>query len=182
MRKPIIAIMAAELTFAFMLSTFAFTPVIAEEEKGNGMPCMTVERPAQFTLNGSDFPEEYQDTLTAELGKYGIGWWAPYAVCQAYQESRFDIYAQNKNGLDKGLFQFRITYWNEYCSKAGMKSYDIFDAKAQIRAYAYSVATKLAAGETVEQVISDHYTGGAYYDQTYVSDVLQWLDKFERNY
>lgn len=90
------------------------------------------------------------DRLYAALDAAGISWWYPYAYCQMMQESGGDPYAENSNGLDKGLFQFRISYWQEPES--------IFDADAQIRRYVRETAARIRAGLTIEEVISRHYT------------------------
>lgn len=93
-----------------------------------------------------DIPTLLQQSLDAA----GIGWWYPYAVAQMTQESHGNPWAENVNGLDKGLFQFRITYWTEPES--------IFDISAQIRVYTRQVQARLAAGLSIEETISRHYT------------------------
>lgn len=99
--------------------------------------------------------EESGDTdiyglLRQQLAAAGIEWWYPYAVAQMTQESHGNPWAENANGLDKGLFQFRITYWTEPES--------IFDISAQIRVYTRQVQARLAAGLSIEETISRHYT------------------------
>jgi len=93
-----------------------------------------------------DIPTLLQQSLDAA----GIGWWYPYAIAQMTQESHGNPWAENANGLDKGLFQFRITYWTEPES--------IFDISAQIRVYTRQVQARLAAGLSIEETISRHYT------------------------
>ena len=93
-----------------------------------------------------DIPTLLQQSLDAA----GIGWWYPYAMAQMTQESHGNPWAENPNGLDKGLFQFRITYWTEPES--------IFDISAQIRVYTRQVQARLEAGLSIEETISRHYT------------------------
>lgn len=94
--------------------------------------------------------QDVYELLAAELNVYGVGWWYPYAVAQMMAESGGDPYAENPNGLDKGLFQYRITYWQEPES--------IFDVRAQIRRYVREVTARINAGLSVEEIISRHYT------------------------
>lgn len=109
------------------------------------------------------------DILRSQLEAAGIGWWYPYAVAQMTQESQCNPYAENPNGLDKGLFQYRITYWDQPES--------IFDANAQIRKYVGEVKARIFAGLSIEEVISRHYTSdyvtGVNWE--YVSHVLSWM-------
>lgn len=90
------------------------------------------------------------ELIAAELNVYGVGWWYPYAVAQMMAESGGDPYAENPNGLDKGLFQYRVTYWTEPES--------IFDVRAQIRRYVREVTARINAGLSIEEIISRHYT------------------------
>lgn len=91
-----------------------------------------------------------QDKLLTALRNAGIEWWWPYAYAQVTQESRWNPLAENINGLDKGLFQYRIIYWTEPES--------IFDVDAQIRKYVSQVSARIAAGLSIEEIISRHLT------------------------
>ena len=107
--------------------------------------------------------------LSRSLDAAGIGWWYPYAVAQMTQESQCNPWAENANGLDKGLFQYRITYWTQPES--------IFDVNAQIRVYVSQVQARLAAGLSIEETISRHYTSDYITEVNwqYVNDVLRWM-------
>lgn len=107
--------------------------------------------------------------LSCSLDAAGIGWWYPYAVAQMTQESQCNPWAENANGLDKGLFQYRITYWTQPES--------IFDVNAQIRVYVSQVQARLAAGLSIEETISRHYTSDYITEVNwqYVNDVLRWM-------
>ena len=85
------------------------------------------------------------------------------------QESQCNPWAENANGLDKGLFQYRITYWTQPES--------IFDVNAQIRVYVSQVQARLAAGLSIEETISRHYTSDYITEVNwqYVNDVLRWM-------
>ena len=114
-------------------------------------------------------PVSIQDQLRVALEQAGIGWWWPYAWAQAQQESRWNPWAENANGLDKGLFQYRITYWTEPES--------IFDVGAQIRKYVGQVQARIFAGLSIEEIISRHITSDyvTAINWQYVNDVLQHL-------
>lgn len=107
--------------------------------------------------------------LKQHLISAGIEWWYPYAVAQMTQESHCNPYAENPNGLDKGLFQYRVTYWQEPES--------IFDANAQIRRYVREVTARIFSGLSIEEVISRHYTSDyvTEVNHQYVQDVLRWM-------
>lgn len=106
------------------------------------------------------------ELLAAELNAYNIGWWYDFAVAQMMQESGGNPLAENPNGLDKGLYQYRITYWQEPGS--------IFDPVLQIRRYVREVYARINAGLSVEEIISRHYTSDyvTEINWQYVNDVL----------
>ena len=60
-------------------------------------------------IAGDLISEEIQRTLYKALEAEGIEYWYEGALCQMFQESHGQVYAENPNGLDKGLYQFRIT-------------------------------------------------------------------------
>lgn len=107
--------------------------------------------------------------LRAQLDAKGISWWLPYAVAQIQLESAWNPWAENPNGLDKGLLQYRITYWQE--------PEDIFDVNAQIRRYTNEVSARINAGLSIEEIISRHYTSDyvTEINWEYVNNVLRYL-------
>lgn len=129
------------------------------------------------TVNGHTFPLE--EFLYNTLAEYGREDFIEYALCQCYQESRFDVYAINPNGHDKGLFQFKDIYWDYYSSAAGFGGEDIYDPYVQCAVYAFWVDRRFRESADLYTTISDHYTGGKGYSSKYVSDVLQWLGTVE---
>jgi len=132
----------------------------------------TVEAPQGDSLDGQpegDAASTIPEILKASLDGAGIGWWYPYACAQIEQESHWDPWAENANGQDKGLLQFRLCYW--------MEPEDIFDVNAQIRKYTQQVAARINAGLSVEEIISRHITSDyvTEINWEYVNAVLQWL-------
>lgn len=128
-----------------------------------------------YSVNGHVLPAEIQVYLYNALAVRGIGWFYPYAILMAYQESNFNIYAENPNGLDKGLFQYRILYWGEYCAGAGQNGADIFNPYSQIEVFAHYMALRASWGCTVSDMISRHNMSDyGPYNQDYVNHVMSW--------
>ena len=149
-------------TVAYQTESQTEAETIGVAEVETGVPSVPSE---QVSTPGQDI----YGLLRSYLDAAGIGWWYPYAVAQMTQESHCNPWAENANGLDKGLFQYRITYWTEPES--------IFDVNAQIRKYTQQVSARLAAGLSIEETISRHYTSdyvpGINWD--YVNHVLSWM-------
>lgn len=133
-----------------------------------------------YGVDGQYMDENVYEALVTELRRRGIEWWLPYAVCEAYQESRFDMNAKatHGSGFDCGLFQYYDRYWDSKCKKYGLTEWPngIFDPIAQVYIYACEFSERLGSGASIEQTLSDHYTGGQGYYEQYVVDVLQWVD------
>ena len=122
-------------------------------------------------------PEEILVELRARLTAYGIEWWEPYALAQMFQESHFNPAAENRNGLDKGLIQYRVTYWSAMCSQHGLDpATSIFDWKAQLNIYVQDTARRLGSGCSVQDTISRHMMSDyGPFCETYVKDVMRWV-------
>lgn len=122
-----------------------------------------------YQVCGVELDREIGDFLAAELRAHDIEWWLPIALAQIFQESRMDPLARNKNNLDMGILQYRVTYWD-------WSRGDIFDWRAQIRLYCEQTARRLASGCSIWETVSRHNTSdyGAY-NQEYVDQVFQWL-------
>lgn len=119
-----------------------------------------------YCVNGATLGVDIQYYLYERLCQAGIGWFYHYALLIAYQESNFNLYAENPNGLDKGLFQYRITYWNYG---------DIFNPYDQIPVFVTQMAQRAAAGCDPATMISRHkQSDWGPYDQSYVDAVMQW--------
>lgn len=129
-----------------------------------------------YSVNGDMLAPQYAAFLYEKLCERGLSWWYPYALCQAYQESKFDIYAVNQqNREDKGLFQYKERYWHAVSNRYGVGGSDIFDPYAQIIVYVGQVAERMPLrANDVWYVLSDHYTGCYGYSQEYVNQVTTW--------
>lgn len=122
-----------------------------------------------YTIDGCELDSELYEYLRVTMSSMGLEWYFPYALCQIFQESSFNPYAEASNGQDKGLLQYRLKYWNE-------EDGDIYDPYAQIRVYCKTMHDKVREGLGICQIISDHYTGGVGYDADYVNDVVRWMN------
>ena len=126
-----------------------------------------------YLVNGRELDPELYEYLRVTMSSMGLEWYFPYALCQIFQESSFDPYAEASNGQDKGLLQYRLKYWNE-------EDGDIYDPYAQIRVYCRTMHDKVREGLGICQIISDHYTGGVGYDADYVNNVVRWMNYVSR--
>lgn len=118
-----------------------------------------------YAVDGCVLNPELQAYLYQRLADHNIEWFMPYAVLIAYQESRFDCTAVNShNGIDCGLFQFRLPYYT---------GQDIFNPYEQIDIFCEQMANRANAGCDVYEMISRHNVSdwGAY-NHEYVSTVL----------
>ena len=119
-----------------------------------------------YTVNGVMLREDLQEYLYRRLCEAGIGWFYKYSLLIAYQESNFDILAQNPNGRDKGLFQYRIEYYPGLDWRNPYAEADVFIQQMANRAY---------AGCTIPDMISRHNQSDyGSYCQAYVDAVMQW--------
>lgn len=128
-------------------------------------------------VNGKSMEESLQRFLYESLKEYGCEWWFEYAMCQAYQESNFIVDCisthQGENNNDCGLYQFKEKWWSWYEEEAGVFG-DIMNPYVQIEVYAFHVCRWINEGLSVEQVLSNWYTGGQGYYQEYVDQVMRW--------
>lgn len=127
-----------------------------------------------YRINGEIPDPELQRMIWDALDAAGISYWYEGCLAQCFQESHMQRYAQNPNGLDKGILQYRITYWD--WSKG-----DIFDVDAQLQRYAAEMAARFNAGLSVDEAISRHKTSDycTQVDWLYVQHVKQWLAVME---
>jgi hypothetical protein len=134
-----------------------------------------------YRIAGDVIPEEIQTALREALDAEGIGFWYEGALVQIYQESHGNAWAENPNGLDKGLLQYRTTYWPATAAAYGEAGADIFDWQAQVRVYARQTARRINAGLSTDELISRHKTSDdcPALDFAYIQQVRQWLGKME---
>ena len=164
--------------------------------EGSAMPCLspekapvsvpsteveeTVDHVVRYSVDGHFLGQDLERYLYEQLSARHIDWMYPTALCQIYQESRFNPWAQNKNGLDFGLCQFRVTYFASFAQKSGLVTYDIWNPVDQIYVYAWLMAEYIKQEGSVEGALSRYYTGtpGAYC-YTYVRDVFRWKNTIQ---
>ena len=130
--------------------------------------------PVLYRIAGEEIQEELQIKLYQYLSDAGIDYWYTGALAQMFQESHCHQYAENPNGLDKGIYQYRITYWN-------WNDGDIFDVDAQMRRYASEMSARFNSGLSANEAISRHKTSDyvTTIDWIYVGHVKQWLPLME---
>lgn len=124
-----------------------------------------------YRIAGELIDPDIQRTIYKALEAENLTDWYTGALAQCFQESHGDRFAINPhNGLDMGLFQYRVTFWNWDLG-------DIFDAETQCKLYAKQMAERFGNGLTVDQAISRHKTSDycTQVDWEYVSHVKQWL-------
>lgn len=118
-----------------------------------------------ITIDGDTLRPDIADYLQRRLNEHGIGWFFDFAVMIAYQESSFNIYAENVNGRDKGLFQYRIEFY---------PGLDWTNPYAQIDLFAQQMANRANSGCDVYTMISRHNMSDyGEYNPVYVDQVLQ---------
>lgn len=117
----------------------------------------------------------WQKYLYDRLAGIGAEWFYKYAVAQAMQESSFNPLNQQDNDdvPDKGLFAFRIYYWD--AAKYG----DVFDYHANINAYVDRITPYLtdSSEQGIYRSISQHYQPNGKTNMTYVNQVLGRLNE-----
>ena len=116
----------------------------------------------------------WQKYLYEKLAERGLEWFYPYAVAQAMQESGFNPLNQQGNNAipDKGLYSFRIYYWNAAYG-------DIYDYHANIDAYVDRISRYLtdSSENTIYMALSQHYNPTGQIHMNYVNYVLGRLNE-----
>ena len=124
-----------------------------------------------YRIHGMTPPEEWQRYLYAELDARGYAWYMPYAVCQIFQESRWNQYSTN--GMDSGLTQQKEVYWQTRAAYWGVPGASIWDPYAQIHVFAGMMAQYLSlSGGSVEWALSWYFWGNGEYAEYYVNNVM----------
>lgn len=147
------------------------TPVAAETAAAAEVPA-PAEQVKIYAVNGAVLAEDLQAYLYRRFCAAGIGWFYEYSLLIAYQESRFNVLAENPNGRDKGLFQYRIEYYPGLDWRNPYAEADVFIQQMANRAY---------SGKTVAEMISAHnQSDWGPYCQEYVSIVMSWEPTLQR--
>lgn len=123
-----------------------------------------------YRIHGIMPPEEWQRYLYAELEQRGYAWYMPYAVCQIFQESRWNQYSDN--GVDVGLTQQKAAYWQTRAAYWGVPGASIWDPFAQLHVYAGMMCQFLAQTGSVEWALSLYFWGNGDYAPKYIADVM----------
>ena len=124
--------------------------------------------------NGLYLPDAISEYLKNELAAAEIDWWYPFAAAQIWAESSCNAAAESKDGMDKGLLQYRLKHWPHTCWEYGLpEDTSIFDWKAQISIYVKQTAERLESGRSINETISAHkWSNWGPYDEAYVDYVL----------
>lgn len=143
------------------------SPAEAETERPTETAAVytpTAEATPVYTVDGERLDPGVADYLYRRLCESNIGWFYPFALLIAYQESSFNPLAENVNGRDFGLFQFRLEF------HSGL---DWQNPYAQVDLFVQMMANRANAGKDVYSMISAHNMsdwGG--YNQVYVDQVM----------
>lgn len=123
-----------------------------------------------YRIHGITPPIEWQQYLYEQLNSLGFGWYMPYAVCQIFQESRWNQYSDN--GVDVGLTQQKAVYWQTRAAHWGVPGASIWDPCAQLHVYAGMMCQFLAQTGSVEWALSLYFWGNGDYAPKYIADVM----------
>lgn len=126
-----------------------------------------------YLVEGEQLDPGVAEYLYTRLCEAGIGWFYEYALCLAYQESSFNHLAENVNGRDKGLYQFRVEF---HPGLAWQNPY------AQTDLFVSMMAARAAAGCDVYSMISRHNTSDycPEINPVYLTQVLSHLPTLQR--
>lgn len=137
---------------------------VSEEKAAENEPPI---QPYLYSVGEEILNPELQNYLNQQLTNQGIEWFMPYAIMIAWQESQFNQYEVSKDGLDYGLFQFRMEFWD-------WNRGDIFDPYVQIDVFTENMGRRANMGLDVYEMISRHMQSDyGSYNPEYVSDVIK---------
>lgn len=161
-----------------MADAFSFSPKQIPPPKEETVVETTQETETVYSIHGITPSREWQALLRAELRRRGIEWYYRTAICQIYQESRWNQYADN--GQDRGITQQKGIYWNSRASRYGVSGASIWDVQAQFRVYASMMAEYLrASNNDIGWALSLYFYGNGSYAEKYVADVMSHIDYLE---
>ena len=134
-----------------------------------------------YTVNGAFLGYELSDYLYEQLKAHDMEWFYGVALCQLYQESRFDANAVGYDGLDQGIAQLRATYFDYFMEKAGLEEADPFNPYDSICIYVCLMESHLASVEwNVPSALSKYNVGNTrWFNAEYVDAVTQWYATLE---
>ena len=127
-----------------------------------------------YTVAGQSISKDLQRYLYDRLEHFGIAWYYPYAVCQIWQESRWN--PMSTNGRDHGICQMKGIYWDGRAANAGLPGADIWDPYAQLHVFSWMMSGYLnAAGGNTGRALSMYFLGSDQWSDTYVNNVMSWM-------
>ena len=134
-----------------------------------------------YTVNGKFLGYELSNYLYEQLESYRMEWFYEIALCQLYQESRFDPNIVSPDGCDQGIAQLRSTYFEYFMGIAGLTEADPFNPYDSIFIYAYLMCDNLKDVDgDIDRALSKYNVGNfKWYNEKYVNAVLQWVDTVE---
>lgn len=151
----------------------AIVETTATPTQAHTQPIPTPPKSEGFTayrIYGITPPIEWQQFLYDELAANGYAWYMPYAMCQIFQESRWNQYSTN--GIDVGLTQQKAVYWQTRAAHWGVPGASIWDPYAQLHVYAGMMCQFLAQTGSVEWALSMYFLGNGDYAPKYIADVM----------
>lgn len=134
-----------------------------------------------YTVNGAFLGYELSDYLYEQLKAHDMEWFYGVALCQLYQESRFDANAVGYDGLDQGIAQLRATYFDYFMEKAGLEEADPFNPYDSICIYVCLMESHLVSVDwNVPSALSKYNVGNTrWFNAEYVEAVTQWYATLE---
>ena len=162
-----------------VVETVAETPKYEEPTTQAYIPQPPVsEGFVAYSLYGIVPPVEWQRYLYNELCSRGYGWYMPYAMCQIFQESRWNQWSDN--GRDFGLTQQKGIYWASRAAQYGIAGADIWDPYAQLHVFSCMMCAYLAYyNGDVGMALSAYYLGAWEYSDIYVNNVMEHWNALE---
>lgn len=162
-------------------------PTEAVENSVDDVETITVEEPAYrmdipyYTVNGKFLGYELSSYLYERLESYRMEWFYEIALCQLYQESRFDPSVVSPDGYDQGIAQLRSTYFEYFMELAGLTEADPFDPYDSIYIYTHLMCSYIKSIDgDINRALSKYNVGNfKRYNEKYVNAVLQWYDTLE---
>ena len=148
-------------------------PTEAEAERPTEAAAVYTPTAPLYLVEGEQLDPGVAEYLYQRLCEANIGWFYEYALCLAYQESSFNPLAENVNGKDKGLYQFRVEF---HPGLAWQNPY------AQTDLFVSMMAARAAAGCDVYSMISRHNTSDycPEINPVYLTQVLSHLPTLQR--
>lgn len=135
-----------------------------------------------YSCHGLILPPSLQEYAYGILESYGMQDYYEYFLCQAYQESTYQVDQRtlNHDCWDCGLMQIREIYWSEWSAESGIVG-DIMDPYDNIRMACYILSRYWQTTGDVASTISMYMSGwGGEWQEEYVRDVTGHMPYLQR--